>query len=94
MATSDNTKNPILVCANVDYNIDPDATWGDLMDDATLFLSCAVAQIRDKVGEWSEENQNTSDSLFGTLYLAEMAYKAIQEGHSRALKVGKFEPIG
>lgn len=86
MANNDNTKNPILCGANVDYNIDPDAKWKDLMENATLFLSCAVEQIRDKACELGEEEKSGAASLFGTLYLAEMAYKAIQEGHSRALK--------
>lgn len=86
MDNNDDTKNPILEGVSVDYNIDPDATWKDLMDDATLFLSCAVEQIREKACELGEERKDGAASLFGTLYLAEMAYKAVQEGHSRALK--------
>ena len=86
MATSDNTKNPILEGVSVDYNIDSDATWRELMDDATLFLGCAVEQIRERAFELGAEDKNGAASLFGTLYLAEMAYKAVQEGHLRVLK--------
>lgn len=71
----------------------PTAKWCDLLDDASMTLSCVVSQIRAVAGELGEFNRDNDPHvariapiLFGTLYLAEIAETLLIEGHSRALK--------
>lgn len=71
----------------------PTATWGDLLDDASMTLSSVVSQIRAvacELGEFSHHEDphvaRIAPMLFGTLYLAEIAETLLIEGHSQALK--------
>lgn len=80
------TKNLIGLCAQ--YQVSSDSKSDDLFNDASCVLEAVIAQIRDitcqlATGEATLTDEGISKSLFGTLYLAEFAKSALNEGHSR-----------